>query len=178
MRIFKCDENQKSYVYSILKILVCVILIIITVNRKRFIQCENLFSDIIIGVVSVLVVVASLLCIYTSVAEMILIHENKEHNKKDMVYSITNSTEYHVNDIVSLLVSNDIIDIEIVLNDGIINIGSASDCHVSDSQFFDKVYYFNDEEFTSLDDFRVKLISISPNGYIKVVAIDGIRHFK
>lgn len=56
----------------------------IIVNRNDFIHVDNYVLNIIIGIFGVAAVLASALCIYISVAEIMLIHEKREKVKTDL----------------------------------------------------------------------------------------------
>lgn len=64
MNIFKCNDDLKSYTYSIIKISSCIILIVLLISRNDFIYIDNYALDIIIGIFCAAVGIASIFCIY------------------------------------------------------------------------------------------------------------------
>ena len=111
---------------------------------------------------------------YISVSEIILIHEKREKVKIDLNHALKYSKEFSIEEILSLLVANDIIEIWIVSNNKIIEIGSSSDCREGSAQFFDKRYYVNDNEFTNIDQLRTEILPYFVDEKVKVISIDGI----
>lgn len=174
MNIFKCNDDRNSYTYSITKIPLCIVLIILLISRNDFIHVDNYVLNIIIGIFCVAAVLASALCIYISVAEIMLIHEKREKVKTDLNHALKYSKEFSIEEILSLLVTNDIIEIWIVSNDQIIEIGSSSDCREGSAQFFDKRYYVNEKEFTKIDYLRTEILPYFVDEKVKVISIDGI----
>lgn len=84
------------------------------------------------------------------------------------------SKEFSIEEILSLLVTNDIIEIWIVSNNKIIEIGSSSDCREGSAQFFDKHYYVNEKEFTNIDQLRTEILPYFVDEKVKAISIDGI----
>lgn len=84
MKIFQLKEDVRSYTYSILKIIVCVVLIVLLINRDCIVSIENETIDLVIGILCAAVGLACILCIYISFAEMIQAHDNR---KKETVLS-------------------------------------------------------------------------------------------
>ena len=91
MNIFKCNDDRNSYTYSITKIPLCIVLIILLISRNDFIHVDNYVLNIIIGIFCVAAVLASALCIYISVAEIMLIHEKREKVKTDLNHALKQS---------------------------------------------------------------------------------------
>lgn len=174
---FKCNENLGSYTYSIAKILICVVIIIVVINSNRFIPIDltKFFTELFIRIISVGFVISSIMCIYISASEMILIHENRTKNNILLRSGVPGSKEYSIDEIIYLVEKNDIIEIEIFVNSNLVEIGSCSNCEKYDSQFYDKFYYFDKCEFVDINNFKSSLSLCSVNGKIWVNAIDGIR---
>lgn len=175
LNIFYFDENLKSYTYPILKILICLILIIVFINRGQIIHIDNKVVNVIIGVLCTTVGIICIYCIYISVFELTQVHENRAKTNVVLDSTIISSKEYSVDEIVSMAKNNDIIDIQIVAKDKAIEIGSSSDCKAGSSKFFDKLYYVDKNEFADINDFKTSLLSHTVNEKIMVISIDGIR---
>lgn len=177
MNIFKCNVNLKSFTYPIVKIMVCVFLIIIIINSNRFVPIDNtkIFTEIILRLISVGCVLTSIFCIYISASEMILIHENR--TKMDVVSEGIEkmSKKYSVEELASMVEKNDIIEVQIITDNNVVEIGSTSDCKVGSSKFFDKLYYVGKDEFADIDDFKTSLLAYSVDNEISVIMIDGFK---
>ncbi len=141
MDIFHVNEDVKSYVYPILKMIICVGLIILFINRDRIVHIDNKAIDIIIGILCTQIGILCIYCIYISAAELLLVNENrvKETAVSDRI--IAKSKPYTIDEIVHMAEVNDIIEIQIVSKNRAVEIGSSSDCKNGSSKFFDKQYY-------------------------------------
>jgi hypothetical protein len=175
LNLLDFNENIISYRYPIIKIITSVVLIIILVNRTYFIHFEDEVFNIILGVIATAVGCVCILCIYISWAEISLVHENRKKTNIVIDSIIANTKKYSIDEIVAMSKNNDIIDIQIVVNDKAIGIGSSSDCKAGSSKFFDKLYYIDKNEFANIDDFKASLLSHTVNEKIMVISIDGIR---
>lgn len=177
MNIFHFNETNKSYIYPIIKIIVCVVLIIIFMNSGRVFHIDNTDSKlikIIISVLGVVVVLACAFCIYISGAELLQAYENREKETALSDRIIANSKQYTIDEIISLVESNDIIEIKIVFKNKGVMIGSSSDNEYSSSKFFDKLYFIEDEMFEEIEYFKSALLSYAINEQISVISIDGV----
>jgi hypothetical protein len=85
------------------------------------------------------------------------------------------SKKYTVEEIISMVEKNDIIEIQIITNNNVVEFGSSSDCKVGSSKFFDKLYHVGKYEFADIHDFKTSLLAYSVDNEISVVMIDGIR---
>lgn len=175
MDIFHVNEGGKSYVYPITKILICLGLIIVLINRNSIIHIDNRVIDVIVTFLSTVTVIACIFCIYISFAEFIIIDENRAKERALSDRIIASSKKYAIDKIVTMVESNDIIDIQIVWKNKAIGIGASSDCKNYDSNFFDKLYYVDKEEFENIEDFKSALVPYLMDGTISVISIDGIK---
>ena len=175
MDVFNVDESLKSYTYPIIKIVICLALIVLFINRGHIIHIDNRVINVIVGVLCTVIGIVCIYCIYISAFELSQIHENRKKDNIMYSSSLTIGKEYAVDQIVAMAKDNDIIDIQIASNDKVIGIGSSSDCKNYNSKFFDKRYYINEKEFESIDEFKSSLLQYSNNGRIFVISIDGIR---
>lgn len=174
MGLFKYNHNIQSYIYPVSKIIFCVSLLVLIINRNSLIKLETPFMNTIVRIACLGVSVAAVLCIYISIAEMILLHERREQISIDMSFALECGQEKPIDDIMSLLIANDILEITTILNSQTIKIGVTSDCHPGSSQYFDKNYYIDDVCYAAIDDFREELGDLFKTGIIYIVAIDGI----
>lgn len=174
MKLFRCDENIKTYKFPAIKIVLCSLLVVLLISRNYLIHINNSLWKTIIDLVCFQVVILSILCIYLSVGEMILLNERKKEDKINIEKARTYSKTHHVDSILSLLEENDIIEISILSNDQIIKLGASSDCHPGSSHFFDKNYYINSKNGITIEELRGIINNYSTNSKVCVVAIDGI----
>lgn len=174
MNIFSCNENLKSYIYPIVKILVSIVIVITIVNRNRLFIIENDLLKISIGVACFIVAIFCVYCTYISVSEIILVYDYRKTICLDMDSALKSSKEYSIDDIIFLLTNNDIIEIEAFYNDKIIEISAVSNSRPGSSNFFDKCYRLDTKEFDSIDKMRAEMISCFDNKKIRVVSVDGL----
>lgn len=152
MNPLKCNDDIKSYKYPILKIFIFAIVIIILINRNIFFSIDNVVLKFIIAIVSAALVIICILSIYISFNEIILLYEKRQEANIDINQMLTRAKKVSVNDIITLLKNNDIVEIKAISNNSIIKIGVSSDCCVDSFEFFDKIYYVNDNEFKTVEE--------------------------
>ena len=111
MKLFRCDENIKTYKFPAIKIVLCSLLVVLLISRNYLIHINNSLWKTIIDIVCFQVVILSILCIYLSIGEMILLKERKKEDKINIEKARTYSKTHHVDYILSLLEENDIIEI-------------------------------------------------------------------
>jgi hypothetical protein len=174
LNIFSCNDNLTTYTYPLVKILVCVVLIILPIYRGHFINLDNIIFNAIMGGVSFVVGIAGVLCVYISIAEIILINEKKTKASIVLKDAIKLSKEYSIDEIIFLVEKNDIIEIQVLSNNRIVEVGSSSDSKQGSSKFFDKRYYIDKKEICDLEDFKASLLLHSINEKVIVFSIDGI----
>ena len=176
MEIFRVDDSLKSYKYTIIKISVCLVLLVLSINADNVIAIDNRIIDILAGILGSAMGIASLYCIILSFCELSLIHENREKDRiMDGTSSLTRGKDYAYDQIVTMAKGNDIIDIWVLKNGKVIQIGSSSDCKNGGSEFFGKRYYIGKREFESIEEFESSLLPYSDHGQISVFSIDGTR---
>ena len=181
MKWFEIDENIKSYKTPILKIVFFTILIAILFIPIMFpelsISTGNFFWDAIVKTVKVLIFILLVLHIYLSFGEMLLLAERREEAKKanlNTKAAATKGKNVSVDSIISLLESNDIIEIWIVANNQNIKLGASSDSKQGSSKFFDKAFYIGDNDNVTIEDLRKTLDNYAVEGKVCVFEIDGV----
>lgn len=170
MRFLKCDKNANSYVYSIMRIIVCVITIVIT-TIVRIPSNSHLF-EIVFRIVDAIITIIAIFALYLSAAEISFVRERINTKGKHCNDSFVK--EYKFDDVILLIEKNDIIDIRIVNHGDIIKVGSYSDSKPGSSVFFDKGYYIDNTDYISIDDFKKKLRQYCENEKLFIVDIDGM----
>ena len=174
INFFSVDSTLKSYTYPIIKIVVCIIISICVVKRDSFFHVEKMGWQFVIGAICVGIGVAIIYCIAISVAEMVIVHDNRHKAANLCVQEVKGSMTYSIDKIVSLVNSNDIIELHAILNGRAIELGSSSDSKPGSSKFFDKLYYIENEEFKNIEDFQNALVAYSNNGQMLITSIDGV----
>ncbi len=172
--LFCLDESMNSYIYPFVKIVLCIGIILLLIFRDHFIQIDQLLWEIIVGVLCVILCFACILCVEISLAELLVVHDNKHKMHKQMIENDEECVSFSVERVVSLTGQNDIIDFEIVSKGTRLNIGASSDNKPGDSVFFDKLYYIGNQEYDNLEIFMEELKKYSIDGQIPVVSIDGV----
>lgn len=174
MNIFKCNEHLQSYTIPIIKIILCTLLIIFLINRNHFYLIQHPVWKIVEGVICVQIMILAILCIYISVAEMILLSERRSENNADHIAVLSSCRDYRIDDVVQLLETNDIIEIAIIAKGKVVRLGASSDCHPGDAHFFDKSYYIDSKTEIDIKGIREELKNYADNGVIHVLTIDDI----
>ena len=170
MKLFEPQTNLKSYISSIIKIIIGVVLIVLLICRKSF---TYRWANAIAAIFAFVLCCTAILIIYVSVAELFFTHSNRQKtNRSSMCPS--KSKYFDVEFIFNLTKENDIVEIKIYMNESVIEIGASSDCENGSNRFFDKRYYIGQEEYFVYSDFCEALRRKFPNGEICVLTIDGI----
>ena len=81
----------------------------------------------------------------------------------------------HIDDVLSQIESNDIIEYQILADDRAILIGASSDNRYGSDKFFDKKYYCDKQEFDTIDELSNALSKYLFDDCLKVMSIDGIK---
>ena len=170
MKLFEPNLNSTSYTIPIIKLVISVAIITACVFRNSIFHVENKLLGIIFSSVAFVFTIVCVVIVYVSCCEIYAIFENTHEsviaNEK---YSLV-----HVDDILSQIDSNDIIEYQILTDSGTILIGASSDNRCGSNKFFDKKYYCDKQEFDSIDELSNALSKYLVNDYLKVLSIDGI----
>ena len=79
MNPFRCNDSLKSYAYPIIKIIGGIVIIIIALSvsifRDRIFPIDTILFRTLVSLFSCGILIAGILCIYISCAEMVLISE-------------------------------------------------------------------------------------------------------
>lgn len=168
---FHLDNTLNTYILPILKIVSCVAIILLLIFRNRFIHVEQPNWKLIVGGASVIVGYVCIMCVYISLAEILVVYEKRLENQKS---KNKECKWFPVDKVVSLASQNDIIEIQIVSGSSCIKVGSSSNLKPGDSVFFDKRYYIGNQEFEKSDQFHEELLKYSDDEEIPVITIDGV----
>lgn len=171
IKIFEVNTELKSYTFPVIKILFCLALLVVLINRnKLFLFAEN--HLVVETILSFALSVICIFCIYISIAESIELHE-KLHENQISIQKI-DSKQYSIENIIHMVEKEDILEVEIIVQDEIVKIGCTSDNDWSTNNFFDKVYYCNSDEYETIEVFRKVIHTYTTDGMLNVISIDGI----
>lgn len=174
MKLFRCDKKIETYKFPAIKIVLCSLLVVLLISRNYLIYINNSLWKTIIDIVCFQVVILSILCIYLSVGEIILLNERKKEGKINIENDRKHSKTYSVDYILSLLEKNDIVEISILSKDQIIKLGASSDCYPGRSHFYNKNYYVNNKNDITIEELRGIINNYSTKGKVCIIAIDGV----
>ncbi len=170
MNIFEPQTSLKNITYPVIKIAVAALLILACFFRKQLFHIEAAWLNTLLSIISVLMVILGILCIYISAYEIFNVFESKgnQYNDTDTI------TEMSVNEVIRLVDANDIIEISIKHNNSVLLIGSSSDCKNGSNVFFDKRFYCGDIEFKTLEEFSIHLTQYATDNIFYVISVDGV----
>ena len=171
-RIFKVNSEIKSYSYPTIKILLCLVVIGVLINRDRLFSLGDKRWDSAMTVLAGVLTMGCIFCIYISVAEIDELHERLVDNQRSVEGTVVK--QYPIENLMKLIKKEDILEVEIKFQEKIVKIGCTSDNKWSTNEFFDKVYYCNDTEYETIEAFREVLNTYEIDGMLEVVSIDGI----
>ena len=171
-KLFEMNDEIRSYNYPIIKILVCLVLFFLLMNRNRFFLFIGKKEPIWITILVFILGVTCIFCIYISIAEISDLHDRCVESKMNAVDIATK--QYPVESIVMWLEKEDIMEIEIKFQQDIVKIGCTSDNKWSTNVFFDKVYYCGKKEYKTIEAFKEAIAVYVTDGMLEVISIDGI----
>ena len=172
-QIFSLQTDLTDYKYPLIKIVVSLIVILLCFFRNKIFVISSRPLNIIVSFLCFAVTMASILCIYISVPELFYVRKNRKRAK--FKASNISTTPFSLERIICLAKENDIIEFEIKFQENIVKIGASSDNKLSSSEFFDKKFYIEKEEYLTSNEFEKELFKYATNGKINIITIDGIK---
>ena len=169
-KLFAVQTNLTNATYPIVKMIIALLVIVLAFVISMHTTMSVIWVVFVIRLICVVSMLASVLLIYISIAELIVVSENKKDSSKVQLGK-TFKMEY----VISLVEKNDIVEIEIKTQGQVIRVGASSDCKAGSSVFFDKKYYIGDDEYETLELFEKALPHYATNGELRVITIDGIK---
>ena len=175
MKLFQINKNPATLCTPVLKILVSIIVLCLMFFRGKIIPMESTAVNTIATVLCILLVGPCIMVFYIAVIEFAYAFKNTMHISS-LQSKITADTakKFRLSEILDLIYQNDIIEVEVLILGNIVRIGSSSDWDRRSGIFFDKAYYINEFEFTSIDDFQIELVRYGISEDVAVISIDGI----
>lgn len=171
MKLFEPNLNSTSYTIPIIKLVISVAIITACVFRNSIFHIENKLLGIIFSSVAFVFTIICIVIAYISCCEIYATFENTHES----VIANEKYSLMHIDDILSRIDSNDIIEYQILTDSGTILIGASSDNRYGSNKFFDKKYYCDKQEFDSIDELSNALSKYLVNDYLQVLSIDGIK---
>lgn len=171
-KIFEVNNELKSYTFPVIKILLCLVLFFILFNRDKLFPFADKHLSVVATILSLALVVICIFCTYVSIAEMIELHDRRVDNQRNI--EKLDCKQYSIENIVSLIEKEDILEVQIKVQQEIVKIGCISDNNWSTNKFFDKVYYCDGTEYESIEAFRKVIHAYTTDGMLDVISIDGI----
>ena len=176
MSLFRPRKNLKTPRFPIIKIIISIIIISLSINRKLFysllkIELEGILK-ILEMVIFLVVGIIGIWTIYMALVEIYYIYENRVDIKEKKAVHSLKTKKYSLDEVILMLKNNDIIEIKIKVGDEILKIGSSSNCKEGSNKFFDKKFYIENNEFDDLDTFLQQLKIYSKYESINVISID------
>ena len=171
-KIFKVNSEIKNYTYPTIKIILCLVVILVFMNRNRLFSLEDKRWAIVSTILALIVGVGCIFCIYIAIAEITELHDRRVDNKGIVGEVVIK--RYTTENLIKLIEKEDILEVEIKVQEEMIKIGCTSDNKWSTNEFFDKVYYCDDAEYENIEAFREVLNAYEIDGMLEVVSIDGI----
>ncbi len=82
MKMFEVQIGLKSYTYPVVKIIICLAIVALCLARDRLIQISAPWVNMLITVLCCVLTLASILCVYISMAECCEIFWNRRKGSK------------------------------------------------------------------------------------------------
>lgn len=171
MKLFEVQTDLTSFCYPIAKVIVGLTLIITCFFRRRILNFSTKWLDVVATLISLIVVLICILCIYISVGEILHTFSNRQNNRQTHGEKVSC---YSFEDIVDLIRHQDIIEIEVSSSNEVVKIGSSAENDYSSPLFTNKKYYIGSRELETLESFSEELMRLSTQGNLCVISIDGI----
>lgn len=175
MKLFDATTKSTKYIPTILRIVILLALIVITFVLRFNIKLENEVLKIVSAITSVVVFLLLILCVYCEISRLIVISDNRKKISLDKnPPKASECTEMILEEVISLIENNDIIDIVLLADNKAVLLGSSSNTKNISSPFCDKRYYINDTTYQELNDFLFAVQALQANGKMLVYSIDGV----
>lgn len=170
MKIFEVQTNLISFLYPVIKIMISTAIVILCVFRRNLVSISAQWINVVISLISFVLVILCILVIYISIGEIFHTISNRNCHH----YLLNDTAQYSLDDVIALAQKEDIVEIELLTSEGLVKVGSSSDNAYADALFTDKQYYIGGNVYTTIEAFTEALLSISSNGVLYVLAVDGI----
>lgn len=172
-KIFELHDNLSNYAYPIAKLTISIILYLVLFFRNRLFVLTSEKVSIALTIVTILMIGPIILNIYISVGEIITTYSNRKNSETAICTDITYE-QISADIVVDSILTNDIIEFEVLCGKKIIKIGASSDCLNSNDIFFDKFFYIDNQEYNDIEMFRDSLKECINENHLNVISVDGV----
>lgn len=166
---------KDTYTFPVIKIIVCVLLWPAVWFRDIFYSLDK--EPLTVKQILFICLYMSLAFLLGAILEVKAIYK-KRHKKAKPAKSKSKTRMLSVSDIIKLSGENDIIEIEAIINDEYILLGSSSECKTIGYEFYNKIYYIEEREFETIESFENELKMLFPDNSVEVAKIDGVSPYK
>lgn len=170
MKLFEVQTDLTSFLYPIVKIIICLSIIVLSFMRNLIFRFSNPWANTAVTLLCFLLLIASILCIYISIGEIFHTYENL----KLANYKSSKIKQLTIGEVTNIVSENDIVEIDVCIENKVIKIGSSADCKYTSSIFEDKLFYISNTEYETVELFNEALLELFPEGNIPVSKIDGL----
>ena len=170
MKLFEVQTELTSYTYSVVKIIICISMILLSIFRDLLFRLSNSWANFVVALICFVLTIISILCLYISIGELFHTYKNRK-NKNHLQSDVKQLT---IDAIAKIVSENDIVEIEVCTDNKTIKIGVSSDCKYSSSVFYDKLFYISGTEYKTIKQFIDVLIELFPEKTIAVSKIDNL----
>lgn len=176
MKLLGLRDGETSYTRTLIRLAVCVLLCLIGFFRQAifpFLADMPVLDYFVAGIA-----IVSLYFGICSAFQLSVIAENRREPK---AIDKKKTQPYASETLLSLVSKNDIMDFEILSDDGsILHVGASSDYEKNSGKFFHKAFYIEKQEYGDIETFREALSRYAPDGFFRLYRIDGMdpKHIK
>ncbi len=172
-RLFTLNKDMISYRYPMAKISVCLFLIALAIARDYYLTITSRWLSAIVSFFCFVLVLACIMCIYNAEAELSYVYRNRK-SMNAQGFARKDVTQMDTASIFALLRSNDIIEVEVIVNHELHSVGTSAVNEWSSNVFTDKQYYINQNSYDSYDNFLHAFTQLFPGDKVSVLRIDGM----
>lgn len=169
-KVFEVNTEIKNYTYPVFKIMLCLIVTLLLLNRNKIFSLEGTKVAGFVTVFATAIVIVCVYCTYISIAEVVELYDRRAQNRININTIATK--QYPVETILNLIEKEDVLDVVIKVQKDIIKIGCTSDNNWSTNVFFNKIYYCNETQYESIEAFREAINTYASNEMLDVISIE------
>ena len=171
--LFEIQTDRTSYTRAVVKIAACLLILLGCFFRKRFLHFSGFAADIADAVLCTALIFACFRVLGCSVGEIFETFGNQRKQKPPRP-ARGESCVYSVDEVVTLVESCEIVEIELLTNGKTLAVGASSDSEPGRSELFDKLYYVGKQEYAAISDFRAALLPFADDGMLSIYRVDGL----
>ena len=183
-RLYQPRTDLTAYSPSLLRSLIGLACVLLSVCRKTLFPFLSLLDHPLFSLPMIFLGLIGLMQILSGLIEMSCTADNlrlkklKEAAEGEAETLITKPFPF--DEVISMLEREDLMDFEIISGSELYLISASSDTRTvrtglfkSHEEYFNKRYFIDEKEFSSIDDFRAALMPFSKDGMLAVYAVDG-----